>query len=101
MTPPIDFLVWVACGLFGIGLLGLAVRRNLLVLLMCVELMLAGASLALIAYSRMWADQDGHILTLVVIAVAAAEAAVGLGIILSLFRQKDTLDLSRFRLLRH
>lgn len=101
MTDAMQTLVWTGTALFGIGLLGLVIRRNMLILLMCVELMLSGANLVLITYSRVWGDQAGQILALVVIAIAAAEAGIGLGIILRLFRQKDSLDLDRFRLLRN
>ncbi len=101
MSEALEFLVWTGTAMFGIGLLGLVVRRNMLILLMCVELMLSGANLVLVTYSRVWGDQAGHVLTLIVVAIAAAEAAIGLGIILRLFRQQDSLDIGRLRLMRN
>ena len=101
MTQAAPFLVWLGVALFGLGFLGLLLRRNLIVLLMCVELMLNGANLVLVTYSRLWGNLDGQILAFVVIAVAAAEVGIGFGIVLSLFRRRDSLDISRFRQLRH
>lgn len=101
MTDAAGFLVWLGGCLFALGLIGLVLRRNLIVMLMCLELMLNGANLVLITYSRLWGNQDGQILAFLVIAVAAAEVGIGFGIILSLFRKKDTLDAGRFRMLRH
>ncbi|MCX8107503.1 MAG: NADH-quinone oxidoreductase subunit NuoK [Verrucomicrobiae bacterium] len=73
--------------LFCIGLLGVVLRRNLLVIYMCVELMLAGANLALVAFSRFKGNLDGQLLALFVMCVAAAEAAVGLALVVMLCRQ--------------
>jgi len=101
MTAAIELAVATGVVLFGVGLIGLLVRRNLLIMLMCVELMLNGCNVLLVAYSRLWADQAGHMMAFVVIAVAAAEVGVGLGIVLSLFRRRDTLDVGRYRMLKH
>jgi NADH-quinone oxidoreductase subunit K len=101
MMSILNHMVVVGAALFGIGLLGLLIRRNVLIMLMCIELMLNGANLTLVSYARAFGDQTGHVLALVVIAVAAAEVGIGFGIVLSIFRRKDTLDVGRFRLLNH
>lgn len=88
---------FVAVGLFGLGLLGFLVRRNALVVLMCLELMLNSVNLVLVEISMRTGTPDGMILVVFVITVAAAEVAVGLGIILNLYRMKKTVDLGSFR----
>ena len=82
----------VASLLFGIGAFGLLVRRNPLVMIMCIELMLNSVNLTFIAFSKHRPDMDGHIFAFFVMAVAAAEAAVGLAIILHLFRHKRSVN---------
>ncbi|GAA5527657.1 NADH-quinone oxidoreductase subunit NuoK [Herpetosiphon gulosus] len=78
--------------LFTIGVVGVLVRRNVIVMFMSVELMLNSANLALIAFSRARAESDGQIITFFVIAVAAAEVAVGLALLVSIFRAKKTTN---------
>lgn len=79
--------------LFTIGVVGVLVRRNVIVMFMSVELMLNSANLALIAFSRARAENDGQIITFFVIAVAAAEVAVGLALLVSIFRAKKTTNI--------
>jgi NADH-quinone oxidoreductase subunit K len=86
--------------LFSIGAIGVLVRRNALVLLMSVELMLNAANLALIAFSRSLANETGHVLAIFVMTVAAAEAAVGLALVLAIFRQRGTVDIDQVRSLK-
>ncbi|MCP3986309.1 MAG: NADH-quinone oxidoreductase subunit NuoK [bacterium] len=86
--------------LFAIGTVGALVRRNVIVVLMSIELMLNAVNLALVAFSRQWADPAGQVLVLMVIVVAAAEVAVGLGIVISLFRNRETLNLEEASLLK-
>ena len=91
--------------LFSIGLFGVMVRRNLLVVLMCLEMMLAAASLSMVAFSRFrlqdgLPDFDAQMLVFFVITVAAAEVAVALAIIVSLFRSKQTVNLTTLDSLR-
>ena len=91
--------------LFSIGLFGVMVRRNLLVVLMCLEMMLAAASLSMVAFSRFrlqdgLPDFDAQMLVFFVITVAAAEVAVALAIIVSLFRSKQTVNLTALDSLR-
>jgi NADH-quinone oxidoreductase subunit K len=78
--------------IFTIGFIGVLVRRNFLTVLMSIELMLNAVNLNLIAFSRRLSDLTGQIFSIFVITIAAGEAAVGLAIILSLFRQKKTLQ---------
>lgn len=94
------FLLTVSAVLFACGVFGVLVRRNMLILLMCIELMLNGANLALVIFARQWGNLEGQLLAFFVITVAAAEVGVGLGIILTLFRRRDSLDIDRFSRLR-
>jgi NADH-quinone oxidoreductase subunit K len=86
--------------LFAIGALGVFLRRNLITVFMCVELMLNAVNLAFVAFSRALGAFDGQVLVFFVMTVAAAEAAVGLAIVIALHRNKDTLDIDAFSLLR-
>jgi NADH-quinone oxidoreductase subunit K len=90
----------LAALLFMIGALGVLVRRNLIVMFMCLELMLNAANLSLVAFSRLWGNLDGHIFVFVVIVVAAVEVAVGLAILLSLMRNRDTVNVDDASLLK-
>jgi NADH-quinone oxidoreductase subunit K len=90
----------VAALLFMIGVMGVIVRRNLIVIFMCIELMLNGANLSLVAFSRLWGNLDGQIFVFMVIVVAAVEVAVGLAIIISLVRNRDTVNIEDTSLLK-
>ena len=102
------FLV-LAAVLFLIGVAGVLVRRNALIMLMAVELMLNAANVTLLAFSRMWANVPGadarglsaHTFALIVIAVAAAEASVGLAIVVAVFRGRRNVEVDRLTTLRH
>ena len=83
----------VAAILFMLGVLGVLVRRNLIVMFMCIELMLNAANLSLVAFSRLWGNLDGQIFVFMVIVVAAVEVPVGLAIIISLVRNRDTVNI--------
>ena len=85
--------------LFSIGAAGVVVRRNAIVLFMCVELMLNAVNLAFVAVSP-YAGIEGQVFVFFVIAVAAAEAAVGLSIVISIFRHRESVDIKNFSLLR-
>jgi NADH-quinone oxidoreductase subunit K len=93
-------LLVVAIVVFGIGLLGVILRKNLLVMLMCIELMLNGVNLSFVAFSRMHQSIEGDLTVLFVMAVAAAESAVGLGLVISLFRTLRTVDSDQIQMLR-
>jgi NADH-quinone oxidoreductase subunit K len=86
--------------LFVLGALGAITRRNLIVILMSIELMLNAVNLALVAYARQWGDLAGHVFVLMVIVVAAAEVAVGLGIVIALFRNRESVDVEDVSLLK-
>jgi NADH-quinone oxidoreductase subunit K len=94
------FLVLAAI-LFLIGVAGVLIRRNALIILMSVELMLNAANVTLLAFSRMWGDISAHTFALIVIAVAAAEASVGLAIVVAVFRGRRNVDVDRLTTLRH
>ncbi len=97
-------LVWylsLSAVLFVIGVLGVLLRRNAIVVFMSVELMLNAVNLTLVAFSQSMGDPAGQILVFFVISVAAAEAAVGLAIIIALFRKKVTVDLTEFTLFKY
>jgi NADH-quinone oxidoreductase subunit K len=94
------FLV-LAAVLFLIGVAGVLIRRNALIILMSVELMLNAANVTLLAFSRMWGDMSAHTFALIVIAVAAAEASVGLAIVVAVFRGRRNVEVDRLTTLRH
>ena len=85
--------------LFSIGVAGVVFRRNAIVLFMCVELMLNAVNLAFVAFSRT-VGIEGQVFVFFVMTVAAAEAAVGLAIVISIFRHAETVDMKSFNLLR-
>jgi NADH-quinone oxidoreductase subunit K len=97
---PITHFLYLACALFVIGLFGVMLRRNVLIVLMSIELMLNGANIALVAFSRFHGNLDGQVLAMFTIAVAAAEAAVGLAIVVSLFRSRTSADIDDLSMLR-
>ena len=90
------FLI-VSALMFCLGAVGVLVRRNPLVILLCLELMLNAGNLALLGFSRMWGDGDGQIFALVVMVVAACEVAIGLGIIVALYRRRLPVDVDELR----
>lgn len=101
-VPP-PFVYWshyVAVCLFSLGLLGFLIRRNAIVVLMCVELMLNAVNLVLVEISMRTGNFAGLILVIFIITVAAAEVAIGLGIVLNLYRLKGTVELDAFKTLQ-
>lgn len=90
----------VAALMFVIGMIGALVRRNVIIMFMCIELMLNAANLSLVAYSRLWGNLAGHIFAFIVMVVAASEVAVGLAIVISLVRNRDSLNVQDVSLLR-
>lgn len=95
----VDLSLVLSAILFSIGVAGVVIRRNAIILFMCVELMLNAANLAFVAFSRM-VGIEGQVFVFFVISVAAAEAAVGLAIVISIFRHTETVDMKNFNLLR-
>ncbi|MFH1687031.1 MAG: NADH-quinone oxidoreductase subunit NuoK [bacterium] len=90
----------VAMVLFGTGAIGVLISRNMIVLFMSIELMLNAANLALMAFSRALNIADGHVIVFLVLTVAAAEAAVGLALIITVFRNRESINIDRFNLLK-
>jgi NADH-quinone oxidoreductase subunit K len=90
----------LAAVLFSLGVIGVMVRRNIIILFMSIELMLNAVNINLVAFSRLHNQVVGQVFALFVVAVAAAEAAVGLGILLAFFRNKETLNVDEVNLLR-
>ncbi len=97
---PLGHLLVLGAILFSIGLVGVMTRRNVLVLLMSIELMLNAVNLTLVAFSRYHGWTEGHVLAFFIIAVAAAEAAVGLAMVLAVFRLKGTVWIDDLKLLK-
>ena len=93
----ITWYLAVSAIVFSIGAGGVLVRRNPLVILLCIELMLNGANLSLIAFARANGDQDGHIFAIIVMVVAACEVAVGLGMIVAIYRRRLPIDVDELR----
>ena len=98
--PDIAWYLVVAAILFSIGTAGVLLRRSPLIVLLSLEIMLNGANLALIAFSRHTGHEDGQIFALAVMAVAASEVVVGLGLIVAMARRRLDLDVDKLRTLR-
>ena len=92
--------LFFSAALFVIGVFGVLIRRNAIIVFMCVELMLNAVNLTFVAAGRQFAAVDGQVIVFFVMTVAAAEAAVGLAIIIALFRHKQTVDLQNINLLK-
>ena len=92
MEPALSHYLLVSGALFSIGLLGVIVRRNLLIIYMSLELMLNAANVALVAMSRFNGNLDGQVMVFFIITVAAAEVAVGLALIVALYRKRRTAE---------
>ncbi len=93
----LDWYLAISGLLFGIGLFGIFVRRNPLVMLLCLELMLSAGNLAVLAFDRHHAQNDGSILAIIVMVVAACEVTVGLGIVVAMHRRGLPIDVDRTR----
>src|ERR1700690_376021 len=93
--------VGLSAALFGLGFLGVLIRRNTLVVFMCLELMLVASTLALVAFSRFNGTMDGNVFVFFILTVAAAEVAVGLAIIVALFRQRRRVQVDQLDSLKH
>ncbi len=97
---PTNYFIALSAILFAIGAVGVLVRRNIIVIFMSIELMLNAANLAFVAFARHQHSMDGQVIVFFVMTVAAAEAAVGLAIILQLFRHRETVNADELTLLR-
>ncbi len=97
---PLEHVQLLAAILFTMGLMGLMLRRNIIFMLMSLEVMLNAAALAFVAAGARWAQADGQVVFLLILAVAAAEVAVGLGLVLQIQRRFKTLDMDNANRLR-
>ena len=97
---PLDYYLILSAIIFAIGVIGVLIRRNLIIILMSIELMLNAVNLTFIAFSNSLGSMDGQVIVFFVMAVAAAEAVVGLAIIISVFRHRQSLDPQEMQLLK-
>jgi NADH-quinone oxidoreductase subunit K len=97
---PISWFLILAAILFTIGTIGVLVRRNVIVIFLSIELMLNAVNLVFVSFARQLHSMDGQVVVFFVMTVAAAEAAVGLAIILSVFRNRETVNVDELNLLR-
>ena len=100
MTIPISYYLLLSAILFAIGVTGVLTRRNAIVIFMCIELMLNAVNLAFVAFAKQLGQGDGQVFVFFVMAVAAAEVAVGLAIIIAMFRNRETVDVGEVNLLK-
>jgi len=96
----ISFFVFISMAMFTIGIIGCLAKRNALIFFLSIEMMLNACNLLFVAFSREWGNQIGLLWVFFVLLVAAAEAAVGLAIIINLFRSKQVVDIDQFNELR-
>ena len=97
---PLNYYLIVSAVLFSIGVFGFLIKRNIITLFMCIELMLNSVNLSFVAFARYHSLVNGQVFVFFVMAVAAAEAAVGLGVIVALFRQRQTLNVDEADLMK-
>lgn len=93
-TIPLDYYLWLSAMLFTIGVLGVLYRRNAIIIFMCIELMLNAVNLLLVAFSSFLNDASGQVFVFFIMAVAAAEVAVGLAILVMMYRNTKTIDIN-------
>ena len=98
---PVTHYIALAAVLFAIGFVGVLVKRNAIIVFMCIELMLNAANLTFLAFARARGDDLGHLSAFFIIAVAAAEAAVGLAIVISVFRARGTVNIEEIQSMKH
>ncbi len=100
MTPHLSWYLALSAILFTIGVAGVILKRNAISMFMCIELMLNSVNLTFVAFSSFFQDVTGQLFVFIVMTVAAAEAAVGLGIIIAIFRNRESLDVDDANILR-
>ncbi len=100
MSVPISYYLLLSAILFAIGVAGVLTRRNVIVIFMCIELMLNSVNLTFVAFARQLGQGEGQVFVFFVMALAAAEVAVGLAIIIPLFRNRQTVDVAEVNLLK-
>lgn len=94
------FFIFISMAMFAIGIVGVLIKRNALILFLSIELMLNSANLLFVAFANSWGNQTGLVWVFFVLMVAAAEAAVGLAIIINLFRSKQVVDIDQYNVLK-
>jgi len=97
---PLAYYLVLSAVLFACGVAGFLIKRNIITIFMCIELMLNGVNLAFVAFAAHWRQLNGQVFVFFVMVVAAAEAAVGLAIIIAVFRTRETLNVDRVNLLK-
>jgi len=97
---PAEYYLMLSLALFTVGVIGVLTRRNVIIILMSIELILNAVNINLMAFSRLWSDVNGQVFAIFIITDAAAEAAVGLGIILAFFRNRETVLADEMDLLK-
>jgi len=100
MTIPVEWYLLLGTGLFSVGVIGVLTRRNVIIILMSIELILNAVNINLVAFSQLFNTVNGQAFAIFVITDAAAEAAVGLGLIIALFRNKETVNADEIDLLK-
>jgi NADH-quinone oxidoreductase subunit K len=103
VQPPavaIDYFIVLSAVLFIMGVLGVLVRRNAIMIFMSVELMLNAANLSLVAFARQWGNMNGQLAVFFVITIAAAEVAIGLALIVAIFRSKKSIDVDELNMMQ-
>lgn len=100
MSLPLEYYLVLSALLFTIGVIGVLIRRNAIIIFMCIELMLNAANLAFVAISRYLGKADGQLFVIFVMAVAAAEVAIGLAIIVSVFKHRETINVDEVNSLK-
>lgn len=93
MKVPVEYYLWLSLALFCIGVMGVLFRRNAIIIFMCIELMLNAVNILLVAFSTYLNDSDGQVFVFFIMAVAAAEVAVGLAILIMMYRNTRTTDI--------
>src|SRR5215207_1256750 len=96
----LSWMIFISLGMFAIGIIGVLINRNALILFLSIEMMLNSSNLLFVAFAREWGNQIGLIWVFFILVVAAAEVAVGIAIIIHLFRTKKVVDIDQYNALR-
>ena len=100
MIVPVEHVILLSIIIFSIGIMGVLLRKNAIIIFMSIELMLNAVNLSLVGFSRYYNSVDGQVFVFLVMTLAAAEVAVGLAIIVALFRNKQTINIDEINILR-
>lgn len=98
---PIQYYLFLALALFTIGVIGVLMRRNAIIVFMCIELMLNAVNLLLVAFSKMMGNSDAQVFVFFIMVVAAAEVAIGLSVIVMVYRKVNSIDINILNRLKH